>query len=408
MPRRPPMTHYNSGQMAEVMATPPLLVGVPSIYGGGWEWEQMYAGIPHDNYNARGLSPDSSRFEQHRHSVPSPPASRSLARPAPSLGAYSDAGSGSLASKEDLAPLPGTRRPAAEYVEPKWVIHNSAPSRPTVSRETKAERTSRHLREDSERSGRGRSVSPPLPPIPIPLESSDLTPPPAPRELKLKPLGPRPRPRLSSAPQAKPPQAKSVNAERNPALLSPTPQALVGYFDDPPSPNRLSPGTVRSLEALVDDDQLYTLVDRFSRAKLDDGPTSPVPSPITPAKKVRGERLSVRDVWESTEIRAVPPLPATPVIETARVVSKQLPMQPKGSTRGGRGGRVTSAKQIWLDYAKENERVLSASASAPTLVKSRSASATSSSTSGVYAQPRPTGVAQARLKALIDKYDTAA
>ena len=364
----------------------------------------MYAGIPHDNYNKRGRSPDSSKFEQHRHSGPSPPASRSLARPAPPLSAYSDAGSGSLASKENLAPPPGTRRPTAEYVGPRWVVYNSAPSRPTVSRETKAERTSRHLREDSERSGRRRSVSPPLPPIPIPLESFE----PAPRELNLKPLGPRPRPRLSSAPQAKPPQAKSVNAERNPALLSPTPQALVGYFDDPPSPNRLSPGTVRSLEALVDDDQLYTLVDRFSRAKLDDGPTSPSPSPITPAKKVRGERLSVRDVWESTETHAVPPLPTTPVIETARVVSSQLPAQPKGSARGGRGGRVTSAKQIWLDYAKENERVLSASTSAPTLVKSRSASATSSSTSGVYAQPRPTGVAQARLKALIDKYDTAA
>ena len=141
------------------------------------------------------------------------------------------------------------------YTQPSWVVH-SLPAVAEESMETKAERTSRHLRETS--AGRGRSTSPPSAPVPVtPIISS------APH-LRRPPsvAGPRPAPRRSAStlPSAPSTQSAPVVAQPiTPPLLSPMPQPIEpnSYFDQqvhslcPDSPighGKLSPATIKSLE----------------------------------------------------------------------------------------------------------------------------------------------------------------
>ena len=145
------------------------------------------------------------------------------------------------------------------YTQPSWVVH-SLPAVAEEPMETKAERTSRHLRETS--AGRGRSASPPSAPIPVtPIISS------APH-LRRPPsvAGPRPAPTrsastLPSAPSA--PSTPVIARPITPPLLSPMPQPIEpnSYFDQqvhslsPDSPighGKLSPATIKSLEDFAD------------------------------------------------------------------------------------------------------------------------------------------------------------
>lgn len=144
--------------------------------------------------------------------------------------------------------------------QPEWIIHRL----PAVveETETKAVRTSRHLRETS--GNRGRSVSPP--PAPLPVSPPRLRRPPS-------VVGPRPAPpRSTSYPLPVEPVDSSPQSPTRlstPPLLSPVPLNMEpnSYFDQqvhslsPETPldlGKLSPGTVMSLESLAEQLELNT------------------------------------------------------------------------------------------------------------------------------------------------------
>lgn len=188
---------------------------------------------------------------------------RPLPDPTPAIpGLPRRLSSAQLASSVISFPPPRPALPSSplSYTQPDWIIHR-LPALVEES-ETKAERTSRHLRETS--GNRGRSVSPP--PAPAPTSPPRLRRPPS-------VVGPRPAPArsmsFSRAPQEEPTTPPNHTQLHTPPLLSPMPQNLEpnSYFDQqvhslPPESTldlgKLSPATVLSLESLAEHISLGT------------------------------------------------------------------------------------------------------------------------------------------------------
>jgi len=188
------------------------------------------------------------------------------------------------------------------YSQPDWVVH--LPPVMEETPETKAERTSRHLRETSEQ--RGRSVSPP--PLQV-RETPRLCRPPS------AVGGPRPAP-LRSFNNLRPPHSPATPSATptaqadTPPLLSPTPMSIEpnSYFDQqvhsisisPETPldlSRLSYATVVSLENFAEnldppgsDDASKSDLDKSAVKGLKGGFSSPV-----------RDRRSVMSVFEVNE-----------------------------------------------------------------------------------------------------------
>ncbi|RXK42548.1 hypothetical protein M231_00102 [Tremella mesenterica] len=423
------------------------LMDIPSVIDGHWTWQQIYGDsslssrIPHDSHST-DLDPGI-----HVHQSTQAPAHPfdPYVKPSPQLPLHRLE---VLPSRNDDTPA-RLYHPQQRYPQPAWNVYSNSDEH---IRETRAARTSRHLRESSEKSGRGQSVSPPPIP-PRPIDSPKY-------ERPFVPLGPR-QPRRVTVPL--PSQSTSITLEPTPnptshlseipvtppryidlpypsfitpsEVLSPAPKSYVGYFG-PPSPHRLSPGTVRSLEALVDDDALATLV---RSAGWDLGIDKTLPPPPVPTKKMEKERPSIFGVFDGVEQR--PGIRTRKseekrvrVVEHVRIPSVsgelhdhfvtegedlladgkekvekigtgtgsgmlkvldrkegdgQLSKQGEkaglqGSARGGRGGKVTMVREVWSNL---NDN---ASVHPPSTIE---------------LQTKGRRVSQGKLKTLIEKYE---
>lgn len=193
---------------------------------------------------------------------------------------------------------------ASRYSQPEWVIHHLPPVEEEIA-ETKAERTSRHLRETS--GHRGRSVSPPSP-------KESLSPPRPTRRSSV--VGPRPPPgRSTSAPISVlglsrcEPSLPQPGGTVTPPLLSPMPLQIEpnSYFDQqvhslpleaPLDIGKLSPATILSLESFADRLEPSPLSSGSHALSLE-GDTSAVPRPGS-RSPVR-ERRSVLEVFATDQ-----------------------------------------------------------------------------------------------------------
>ncbi|WWD05474.1 hypothetical protein V865_003551 [Kwoniella europaea PYCC6329] len=299
-------------------------------------------------------------------------------------------------------PLPVPPRIDYDYPQPDWSLYAVSDEE-----ESRATRTSRHLRETSEI--RGRSVSPPPPPL-----QSEMSPSIAKAEqtyaINLPPRratplhGPRPpsAPRLNIIPA-------TILSPISPEILSPKPIVFThsdSYFDgqqattspesSPPRGGscRLSKDTVKSLEAMVVDDEPIVVNEagetprrRSTRRGSDhrrsilnlfeeenksseDGPfegglyrarehricdhhSSSLGS-LEETSKTRSEKQKMSQTGSSSIGALDDKDNATERVTEAETTSNMstdpfISPDPNKSARGGRGGRVTSARQLFED-----------------------------------------------------------
>ena len=234
-----------------------------------------------------------------------------------------------LGPQVDPAPSPPhvpPGEPTYAYPQSAFVVHQLSPI--IEEHETKAERTSRHLRETS--GNRGRSFSPPLSTPDLQVQTTGMPQNNRPDRPRSAGFGPRPMPRRSST-SAIPKASWAFSPD---CLV--VPETILPIVEKPFVDQQ---GPPVEQDSSLPEEIKEPLEDRVGEARAEIRLVSPSASPVK----------SRRSVFELFAFNP-PPVPAS--------FGKLAMVGPSGSARGGRGGQVTSLREVFKGLHLGEERVV--------------------------------------------------